>query len=313
MSIPVIQQPEVVNEPPSNNCLQITNKKIVAFYKLHPTIDIDEINLYFINMINNFCFTNNRIIIDNTTPPSILSTTITGHVDKICQTQYFTNLLLKMYTNTEIINKNIDGNNDYIFFKRLNSAKILLKSVNTESDVSDEDILFFKNLINKENCCGIILSQNSGMSNKKNFQIDILTNNNIIVYVHNVNYNEYIISSAIEIIDNLYNKIREYSIHNNGSCVIQKDILDSINNEYQLFISQKNTLIETVKEYNKKMLSQIESCQFKSLNLFLSDKYSNPTQISGYICNLCNKYSAHNLKALAAHKRGCNRKKNLCK
>jgi hypothetical protein len=294
------------NDPILNNCIQITNKKIISFYKLHPTIDIDEINLYFINMINNFFFTNNGT--DNTLTPSILSTIQINAVDKICQKQYFTNILSKMYTNAEIINNYIDGNYDYIFFKRVNYAKILLKSVNNESNISNEDIIFFKNLINKENCCGIVLSQNSGVSNKTNFQIDILPNNNIIVYVHKVNYNESIISSTIDIIDNLYNKIREYSIQNNGSCIIEKEILDSINVEYQLFISQKNTLIDTVKEYNKKILSQIECCQFKSLNTFLSDKYSIPTQISGFICNLCTKYSGHNLKALAAHRRGCMRR-----
>jgi hypothetical protein len=308
MSIPIVQQSAEGNDPPSNNCIQITNKKIVAFYKSHPTIDIDEINLYFINMFNHFCLTNCDNINDNTLSPSILSTRQRGSVDKICQKQYFTNLLSKMYTNAEIINNYTDGNYDFILFKRLNSTKVLLKNITIESNVSEEDINFFKNLIHKENCCGVILSQNSGISNKMNFQIDILTNNNIIVYVHNVNYNESIISSAIDIIDNLYSKIRDYSIQNTGSCVIQKDILDSINMEYQLFISQKNTLIDTVKEYNKKLLSQIESCQFKSLNTFLSDKYSNPIQISGFICNLCNKYSAHNLKALAAHKRGCNRR-----
>jgi hypothetical protein len=306
MTSQIIQQPHVVDEPPSSNCIQITNKKIIYFYKSHPTIDIDEINLYFINMINTFFFNNTGS--DNRGNHSILSTITTGDVDKICQKQYFTNLLSKMYTNAEIINNYVDGNYDFIFFKRLHSAKVLIKSVNSKSNISNEDVIFFKNLINKENCCGIILSQNSGISNKSNFQIEIVTNNNVIVYVHNVNYNENIISSGIDIIDNLYNKIREYSIQNNGSCVIQKNILDSINAEYQSFILQKNSLTNTVKDYNKKLLSQIESCQFNTLNTFLSDKYSNPMQISGFICNLCNKYSAHNLKALAAHKRGCSRK-----
>jgi hypothetical protein len=304
------------NEMISNNCIQITNKKIVAFYKLHPTIDIDEINLYFINMIHNFCLTNtntniNTNNIDNILTSSILSTMQRENVDKICQKQYFTNVLSKIYTHAEIIHNCTDVNYDFIFFKKLNSTRILLKSFTIESNLSNEDVISFKNLINKENCCGIMLSQNSGISNKTNYQIDILANNNIIIYLHNVKYNESIISSAIDIIDTLYNKFREYFIQNNGACVIQKEILDSINIEYQVFISQKNTLIDTVKEYSKKILSQIETCQFNTLNIFLSDKYNNPIKVSGLVCNLCSKYSAHNLKALAAHKRGCVRRKKI--
>lgn len=36
-----------------------------------------------------------------------------------------------------------------------------------------------------------------------------------------------------------------------------------------------------------------------------------PIQKSAFTCDLCKKYAAHNLKALAAHKRGCIRKKQL--
>jgi hypothetical protein len=293
----------------SENTIEITNKKIVAFYKLNTNIDIDEINLYFINMISKTFLSRDNT--SNVSIPSILSTIESDKINKICKTQYFINILSKIHTNAEIINNIINVNYDYFFLKRLDETKILMKNFNIESNVSSEDIMFFNNLINQENCCGILLSHNSGISNKKHFQIDILNNNNIIIYLHNVNYNPSYISSAIDIIDNLYNKITDYSIKNNGSCVIQKDLLDSINNEYQTFISQKNILIDIIKEYSKKLLSQVELCKFNSLNTFLSEKYSNPTQVAGHICDLCNKYSAHNLKALAAHKRGCTRRTKL--
>lgn len=37
----------------------------------------------------------------------------------------------------------------------------------------------------------------------------------------------------------------------------------------------------------------------------MDEKCSKTIKQPGFNCQLCNKYSGHNLKALAAHKRGC--------
>jgi hypothetical protein len=201
-------------------------------------------------------------------------------------------------------------NNDIVSMKRLQKSRILIKSIDTESNISNEKINEFMDLIDTEDCNGIILSQNSGISNKNNFQIDI-HNKNIIVYVHNVKYSHYLITSAIDIIDTLYEKLKKLANNYGNECSIPKEIMDSINIEYNLFVNQKKLVTDTIKEYHKKLLSQLEECQFSSLNIFLSEKYAVPVHKSGFNCELCNNYSAHNLKALAAHKRGCARKKQL--
>lgn len=190
--------------------IEITNKKIINFYNLHPNIDIDEVNLYFINMISKICSNQNS---DLTTSSihSILSNSPRDKVDKIYQKQHFTNILSKIYTNAEIIDNYLDGNYEFITMKRLKKPKILIKNIDIDSNISNEDAQFFNNLIDQENCCGIMISQSSGISNKNHFQIDIHKNNNIIIYLHNVNYSPSIISSAIDIVDNLYNKIQDFS------------------------------------------------------------------------------------------------------
>jgi hypothetical protein len=287
-----------------SNIIEITNKKIVNFYSLHKNIDIDEVNLYFINMISKFSPTSN----DNT--HSILSNIIQQEkVDKIYQKSFFTNLLSKIYTNADITYNYLDEKYDITCMKRFKKPKILLKNIVIESNVSNEDILFFNNLIDQENCCGIVISQNSGISNKNHFQIDIYKNNNIIIYLHNVKYSQSIITSAVDIIDNLYNKIQDFVRVNGTDYTIPNELLSSINNEYQMFVIQKNSLAELIKEYHKKLLSQLEECNLSSLNAYLSEKFLTPIQKSSFNCELCKKYSGHNLKALAAHKRGCIRKK----
>jgi len=279
-----------------NSKIEITNSKIINFYSSHPNINIEEINLYMIN-----------IILANETKdlPNFESSTLPKLDKSTKKTFDIKNILSNIFPTAEIVPK-IDSE-DIIHIKRLKKAKILLKNIDIESNISHENVSFFNDYIEKENCCGIMLSQHSGISNKNHFQIDIC-NNNIVVYIHNVNYCECTISSAIDIIDNLYDKIQEFSQKYGENYTIPKDLLDNINNEYQNFINQKTNIINMSKEYQKNLLSQLDKCNFPSLSLFLSQTYSTSIKKSCFDCKLCNNYYANNLKALAAHKRGCARK-----
>lgn len=283
---------------PSISKIEITNSKIVNFYNSQPNINIEEVNIHFINLMNNSS--------THSGYNTILSTMPKENVDKNPKPDFISTISL-LFPAAEMV-----FNNDIVNMKRIQKSRILMKSIYIDYNISNESIGEFVELINKENCNGIIFSQNSGISNKQNFQIDF-HNKNIIVYVHNVKYSHYIITSAIDIIDTLYSKLQTFSSNYGEDYSIPKEIMDNINDEYNLFISQKKELIEIIKEYNKKMLSQLEECRFSSLSIFLSEKYSIPVTKSGFNCELCKKYSGHNLKALAAHKRGCMRKKREIK
>ena len=289
---------------PPNTKIEITNSKIINFYNTHPHINIDEINLYFINILlsNEIKVSNNHSTL---TLPNIVSDIQFKNTQIQTQSQ-FISTLSKMYPNADIIKKNTEDN-DIITMKRIKKSKILIKNIDIESNVSGEQISSFFNLIDQEKCSGIIMSQKSGISNKNHFQIDI-HNSNIVIYIHNVNYSQSVITSSIDIIDNLYSKMQDFSKQFGQDYTIPKEVLDNINNEYQLFIVQKELIINTVKEYQKKIISQVDECQFSSLSNYLSEKYSAPVKKLGFNCELCSKYSGHNLKALAAHKRGCIRK-----
>jgi hypothetical protein len=129
-----------------------------------------------------------------------------------------------------------------------------------------------------------------------------------MVFVHYVEYNPARIAAAVDIIDQLYNKMRQFRNSGGDDCSIPKDVMDTINNEYQMFLSQKNAVIEVFKESQKKVLAQVDEIRFPALDKFLSTKYTAPIQKPGLKCDLCKSFSANNLKALAAHKRGCIRK-----
>ena len=52
----------------------------------------------------------------------------------------------------------------------------------------------------------------------------------------------------------------------------------------------------------------MDELRFPCLEKFLSGKFAAPIQKAGLKCDLCKGFTANNLKALAAHKRGCIRK-----
>ena len=149
------------------------------------------------------------------------------------------------------------------------------------------------------------------LSNKNDFQIEF-HNNNVIIFIHNSEYSNHKIEAAVNIIDHLYFKLQQFNKTGiNDDFTIPKDVLEIINNEYQMFMTQKLAVIDVLKESQKKVIAQIDEIKFPSLDKYLSGKYSAPIIKTGLKCDICKCYSANNLKALAAHKRGCMRKHGL--
>ena len=222
--------------------------------------------------------------------------------------KYLLTMLTKTFNSADISMKQLGMENNTIVLKRLRCPPVFIQNYDIEYNVSCDEINKFMTLISDDNVCGVFLSQQSGISGKSDFQIE-LHNNNVVVFVHNAEYLSSKIEVAISIIDNLYNKLRQFVKYGtNDDFTIPKDLLESINNEYQLFITQKTAVIDVFKESQKKVLAQIDEIRFPCLDRYLSTKYSAPIVKPGLKCDLCKSYNANNLKALAAHKRGCIRK-----
>ena len=215
-------------------------------------------------------------------------------------------IFTKIYNSAEIAVQHTESSS-IISLKRLRKPTIMVEHKNCEENVGVDDVNAFFELIDEKKCNGIFISQRSGISTKKNYQIEV-HNNNIVVFVHNANYCPTKIEGAVNIIDHMNAQIRQFKGPQENDLSIPKDVLDSINNEYHLFITQKNAVAEILKESQKKILSQVDEIRFPSLDKFLSTKYSAPIQKTGLKCSICKGFSANNLKALAAHKRGCLRK-----
>ena len=193
-----------------------------------------------------------------------------------------------------------------IILTRSNKPKILIENKNWDKNVVQEEVKKFIHDVEKNDCCGIFLSQNFGIANKENFQIDV-SGKNVLLYLHEVHNDAEKIRVAISIVDHFKSKLDELD-NNSEIDTISKEVLDSINREYQNHALQKMNMIKLIKECNQKMLKQVEEIQIPSLEDYLSTRYAFST--TKFTCEFCG-YIAKNQSAMSAHQRGCNVKKNM--
>ena len=154
--------------------------------------------------------------------------------------------------------------------------------------------------VSERNICGIMMSISTGICNKYNYQIDII-NNNICLYIHDMNYDPDKIKLGVDIIDNLHSKLK---LKNTNDITIDENTLELINKEYQIFIQKRETAINHIKDSSKKTIQYIEEIELSNLNQLLLSQYSfNNT--SGLECDICRKFVGSNLKSLAGHKKKC--------
>jgi len=215
-------------------------------------------------------------------------------------------LLTKMFPSAEVVDTSGTKESGDCLLRRDSKDTIIFETKEYDTNVNPDEVKKFIRDCTIQKSHGIFLSQISGITSKSNFQIDI-NNNKILVYIHYCEYLPEKIQAAIDIIDHLNSKFIIISNEEDDlNESIPKEILDEINSEYQKFYNHKQNLITTVKDFEKKINSQISDIKFTTLETYLSRKYANTQKTN--ICDICNTFTCDTLKGLAAHKRHC--KKN---
>ena len=213
-------------------------------------------------------------------------------------------ILNECFPSSTIINSSsISKNGDFIL-ERNGRKKIIFENKEYNTNVPDPEITKFIRDIELNKTNGVFLSQTSGIANKKNLEIDI-HDGNIIIFLHNVDYNIDMIRSSVEMIDIIENALK---LNSNEDCSekISKNKLEEIRAEYLFFINQKKLILETSKEYNKKITEQIERLEMSNISKLLSKNFSD-LDLAEFKCEFCTK-SFKNKRALASHYKGCDRK-----
>jgi hypothetical protein len=207
-------------------------------------------------------------------------------------------ILIQMYNDIEIETTTIGGCCDY--HMHFDFGLVLVETKDYKKNIPLQEIEKFIDDITRYNSHGLFLSQHSGICGKKNFQIDI-HNNNILVYIHYVQYNPDIIHIGIDIIQH-FNK----TLHNvDTNIIIDKSTLEAIHNEYIKYSNQIDEYKEEIKHRYIKDIKQFDNMKFRELSLYLSQYYSLVNE--NFKCYSCNKYFK-NKTGLNNHLRKCNEK-----
>ena len=215
-------------------------------------------------------------------------------------------LLSQILPEANIINSSGSAESGDFMIERTNKPTVLIDTKDYNTSVPKKEVDKIIRDIERRKCCGILLSQNSGISLKYDFEINV-HNNFVVVFLHNVKYNEEKISLAIQIIDMLFPVVQQNANLEHES--ISSEQLNTINKEFQDIISQKRKVIEQIEQHNKDIIKSISKIDMPTLSSLLTAKFSQSEKLN-YVCDICNDYVGKNSRALAAHKRGCARRHN---
>lgn len=216
-------------------------------------------------------------------------------------------VLSRLYNTASIESEAVNANTANLFLSRVGKPDIFLQQrAIRDRNIHLDEIKSFVQTAHENVQHGILISQHTGITTKPHLYIEILQNR-IFVYVHRLEDFPEKLQTAIDIVDTLSAKLTEFNVSSEEKYTIPKDVLDEINREYQSFINQKESIMNTMKDMYKKVVAQVEDIRFGSLDKYLSTRYSSCKK-QGYVCSLCNSFTVSTLKGLAAHKRGCSRK-----
>ena len=218
------------------------------------------------------------------------------------------NILNTLYPSAEVRDTTGTKSSGDFIMERPDRTPVLFENKDYKQNINKDEIAKFIVDVDNQNTHGVFLSQYSGISFKQNFQIDI-HKGKILIYVQNCEYSADKIRLAVDIIDSLSVKIEELS-QDEDTNAISKEVLDNINDEYQKYIAQKENLTVLLRDFQKKMLAQIDDIKFPELERYLSQKYAY-VKNACYVCDLCNNFNASNKQSLSAHKRGCIKKNKV--
>jgi hypothetical protein len=192
---------------------------------------------------------------------------------------------------------------DFILERR-GKNKILIENKNWDTNVPRDEVEKFMRDTATQNCCGLFLSQHTGIANKENFEINI-HEGNVLMYIHHVNNDADLIKVAIDILDHFKEQLDEIG-NDKDLETMPKEILDKINEEYNGIKTKKMAMLKHLKDFQMSMSKEIESIEIPTLKMYLSSRYASADTV--FNCENCT-FTAPTKQSMSAHKRHC--KKNL--
>jgi hypothetical protein len=233
---------------------------------------------------------------DNSSSKGKVSETVLGHV------------IHNLYPMGEVKAVGTTKETGDILMLREGKPTILFENKNYDRNVGQEEVQKFLRDVDTQKCCGILLAQNYGIANRANYEIH-LYQGQVCLYLHSVQYDPEKIKAAVDIIDHLYQHVRQEADtpDKERSVTVEQSFLETLNKEYQHFVQQKLTQTKMVKDHCQKMLAQIDEMKCPQLEQWLGTFFSQSLAASELQCKYCG-FEAKNPGGLNSHLRACKKR-----
>jgi len=190
-----------------------------------------------------------------------------------------------------------------------NKPSILFENKDYINSVDKEEIQKFERDLHTQKKHGIFISQNSPITFKSNYHIDII-NGLIHIYIPNANYDLERIKVAVDIIDHLSTKISTENI-NTYEIGLSKTELDEIVTEYKNFATKKIRLLDSIRNTSKIWIEELDNMTLPRIQtLLINTGHIEKTELT---CNFCMIFIGKNKASLSAHIKGCKMNHNNVK
>jgi hypothetical protein len=223
---------------------------------------------------------NNKIVWIESTLSSINENFSNNSAKKgqVAETVLF-NVLTEAFPDTEIADTSHLPNSGDIQMIKDEKPIILIDSKNFGSKcVPKRDLDKFYTDIQQNNCSGILCNAFGGIANKQHFEIDIV-DKNIIVFIHNHQFDSDIFRLATNIIYNMHQELRDKQT---DSIILDQRLYQNIKIEYNYYIQTFRHHLDIIKS-NVNSLSQLS---FTLLDNFFKRKATN-VELKEYSCHVC--------------------------
>ena len=177
---------------------------------------------------------------------------------------------------------------------------ILFENKDYSVSVDKEEIKKFERDLHVQKKHGVFISQNSPITFKGNFHIDII-DGLIHVYIPNANYDIDRIKVAVDIIDNL--SIKLLANASVGDVKISNTELSEILYEYKNFATRKVRLLDGLKTNTKIWIEEIEAMTLPRIQTLLI--HTGNLEKCELTCGHCLTFTGKNKASLSAHIKSC--------
>jgi len=212
-------------------------------------------------------------------------------------------MLQQIAPSDEIMRVSAEPNTCDIRLNRKNRhlPTILFENKDYAASVNSDEVAKFERDLQLQNCHGIFVSQNSPITFKEIYHIDII-NGLIHLYIPNANYDIEKLKLAIHVIDNLSERLAFINNAEDSFVKFSQDDFEGLKDEYKKFAMKKNDMIEMIRTITKQLTDKLEELQLPVLKRLTGNMEN--TGI-GIPCTLCNNFWAKNKASLAAHTKKC--------